>query len=407
MGVHRDVRLEPHVDVDPRGAGVDHRHAGAHPRRDHPVAQQPARRRQLHPVVDAQHLVGVVRGNRGHRQPGAAEQRHHVGEVLLAGGVLGGQPRQRHPQRTRGEDVHPGVDLGDGALGGVGVLLLDDGDEQARAVAHDPAVPGRVVDHRRQHRGRRSCRVVGGQQRGEGAGGEQGRVTGGHDHGPVPGRRRPGGVEGRERRAQGVAGPALLLLHGGEGRWVQRRDVGGDRLATVPDDHDGGRGLQGAARGEHVAQQGPAADRVQHLRRGRHHPGALARGEDHERGGAHGHQEESVTRRTCTSALLHRWGPVSRVSAASDRSGAAPGREGRVEPSARAVGPSRAPGAGIEPASLVLIQSQAAPASRATRDRVLIVGAAPTSGPTPGGRGPRGRLPRPPAARRAEFPARR
>ena len=62
------------------------------------------------------------------------------------------------------------------------------------------------------------------------------------------------------------------------GRRVE--DGRGDQVALVAHHHDDARGRERVRGVEHVPDQRPAADAVQHLRQGGLHPGALARGED-------------------------------------------------------------------------------------------------------------------------------
>src|SRR5690606_17157850 len=76
----------------------------------------------------------------------------NVGQVQLALGVVGGQAGETVGEHRGVEGVDTRVDLGDGPLGLVGVLVLDDAGDGAPGVAHDAAVTGRVVDHRGEHR---------------------------------------------------------------------------------------------------------------------------------------------------------------------------------------------------------------------------------------------------------------
>ena len=111
-----------------------------------------------------------------------------------------------------------------------------------------------------------------------------------------------------------VAGPELLLLDGDHG---VRRDLGEVRLdlrPLVPDHRDDADRLDGPRGGQDVPDHGAARDRVQHLHGLGLHPGAPAGGED-DHGDARG---------------------------------------------------AHAPRVGVEPTSLVLIQSQAGPAGRPT-----------------------------------------
>ena len=84
-----------------------------------------------------------------------AQDRQHVGQVQLALGVVGPQPRQRAAQGGGVEGVEAGVDLGDREDVGRRVGSLDDVVDAAVGVAHDAA-----VGVRRRH--------VRGEQRGDG-----------------------------------------------------------------------------------------------------------------------------------------------------------------------------------------------------------------------------------------------
>src|SRR5690606_23314252 len=89
----------------------------------------------------------VVREHRPHVQTLAAGERHDVGEVDLALGVLAVQATEPAAQRPGVEHVDRRVDLPDLELVGGGVRVLHDLQHVARALLpHDAAVPRRVVD---------------------------------------------------------------------------------------------------------------------------------------------------------------------------------------------------------------------------------------------------------------------
>ena len=173
----------------------------------------------------------------------------------------------------------------DRALLGVGVTLLDDRADLARAVPYDPAVAGGVVDLRRQDRGGGPGGVVRGEQLEQGLARDQRGVAGEHDD-----RADPVGRQRVERGAHGVAGAELALLHDDAYLGCELAQVGGDRVPGVADDDDRDLGVQSGGRGEDVAQQGSPEDPVQHLGQGRLHAGALAGGEDDHCGGALTHR---------------------------------------------------------------------------------------------------------------------
>ncbi len=237
----------------------------------------------------------------------------------------------------------PRVDLADLALLGGRVLLLDDRLDVAVGVAHDPAVAERVGDHAargcspraaRPRARRRSARSVSPlQQRGVAVGDDDG--AGGQR--PAAPRPRPGrrarcrrcvvldGEHARRAAAPGCARPTCS-------RWwptTATTRLGSHRLH----------------RGQHVADHAAPADRVQHLHGLRLHPGAAAGGQDDD-------------------GQVVRW---------SSRGSAGAPFEASVD--------MRAPRVGVEPTSLVLIQSQAGPAGRPTGDRPPRVSLLATGGP--------------------------
>ena len=92
-------------------------------------------------------------GCRAHRHAVGHGQTDHVGQVVLALGVVvvdAGQP-VLEPGGRRGQDAC--VDFLDGALGLGGVLVLDDAADLAGGVAHDAAVAGGIVQHLGEHGG--------------------------------------------------------------------------------------------------------------------------------------------------------------------------------------------------------------------------------------------------------------
>ncbi len=135
--VHHRVPVQGHRHVDPRRGRVEQAHPGAHPALVDPVPQQPAQRRQLHPVVAAERLGVVGRQVHRHRLTGRDQQTEHVGQVLLALVVVRGELAQHLPQPHRVERVDARVDLTDRQLLRAGVALLDD------LLAVDPRRPAR------------------------------------------------------------------------------------------------------------------------------------------------------------------------------------------------------------------------------------------------------------------------
>ena len=197
--------------------------------------------------------------------------------------------------------------------------------DQAVGIPDHPPVAGRVGHHGRQHRCRRAALPVFGEQRSQGLRGQHRRVGQGDDH--LPGQL----GELPERGLHGVPGAQLLLLHGGDDVWGDVGQMLLDLLAPVPDDHDDMFRLDLGGRAHRVTEHGMPGELVQQLGPGGLHPLALAGGKDDD--GSH-------------------------------RGRLGDGLVGQQRAPCR----PDAPRVGVEPTSLVLIQSQAGPAGRPTGD---------------------------------------
>ena len=81
---------------------------------------------ELHGVVDGEDVLGRHGIDRGDGAAIIAEQLEHVGQVVLAAGVLVPDARERVEEVVGAEAVVARVDLADRALGVARVLLLDD-----------------------------------------------------------------------------------------------------------------------------------------------------------------------------------------------------------------------------------------------------------------------------------------
>ena len=269
--------LDP--DLDQRAGRVDDRDARERVRAVDPLLGEPPHLRELDARVDAERQRRVGDHVRADRLALGAQQRQHVGQVELALRVVGAQLLQRLEQVAARERVDAGVDLADRLLLGrrvAGRLGLHHPLDAALRVAHDAPVAARVLELHRRHRGRRAALLVGARERGDRLGGDQRHVAVEHEHGGV-------GVDLVRRRADGVAGAVGLLLD-------RHLDVLGQRLgerALRPvDDHDPA-GARLAGRGDRPLDHRAPAQRMQHLRHRRAHPGPLARGEDQDGGSGH------------------------------------------------------------------------------------------------------------------------
>ena len=237
--------------------------------------------RQVGAGVDAEVHVLVV-GDVGDDPPaGLAEQRQDVAEVVLALGVVVGEPAERLGQRLGGEGVGAGVDLADRELLGRGVaggLRLDDPLEVAVGVADDPPVGCRGRRGLDGHHGRRRRRRRGGSRAAR-------RSTSAEISGWSPERT----TTVSESRTRSCAARIAPPVPSGSG-WIDGLGAlgqAGGEVALGRDDHRDPPGA-GLARGEHrPGDHRPPADAVQHLRQRGAHSRALARGHDQDQRRAH------------------------------------------------------------------------------------------------------------------------
>ena len=132
------------------------------------AAQLPLGQRQLPAVVDALHLLGVVDREGVDPVAGVVEDGDDVGQVVLALGVVGGDPPQRRAEQVAPEAVDGGVDLLDGPLLRGGVGLLDHPGDEAVLVADQPSVARRLAHVGGEDGGAVAPGLVEGDQAGEG-----------------------------------------------------------------------------------------------------------------------------------------------------------------------------------------------------------------------------------------------
>ena len=265
--MHDGVRLERHGRLDPGRARVDDRHPGEHVRAVDAVAQELAGERELDPRVDPLRLVRVGRDVHGDALTGVDEPADGIGEVELALGVGRRQALERRPEGVRPEHVDGRVRLAHLELLGRRVARLHDRGEVAVGVPEHAAVAQHVVGDEREHRGGGAGCAVRIQKPAEQLGREQRRVAREDEH-------LVGVPDGLARRADGVAGPERLLLHGDleAGERVRRRGrrddherVGAERPRRLDDPVD------------HPAPE----NRVEVLHEGRLHARAEPSGHDH------------------------------------------------------------------------------------------------------------------------------
>ena len=204
-------------------------------------------------AVHAERLPRVVRLHRADRHAVGDRERDHVGEVVLLLRVVVPQPIEPAREPRGRQDHQPGVDFGDCALGRARVLLLYDAHD-LRAVAHDAAVAGRLVELDGEEPDPlfpRSLHEL-----------QEGRVAC-QGHVPVQDQGGDGTVERGQRLLQCVAGAELRLL--ADPLDAFRGDGVAHRLPAVPIDDDRPRRSKVASAVQHVGQQRATPERVQHL----------------------------------------------------------------------------------------------------------------------------------------------
>ena len=212
---------------------------------------------QLDPVVDLQQLLGILQLERVDGPLVGAHDRQHVGQVVLALGVVGPHLLQRHQQRVAVEREHARVDLADltFVLGrvAVGLGLGHPLDRPVRRSDHPP-IAGRIRQldgHDRRRRMRPAVRL---DQRAQRLGPHQRHVAVDHHHRLI-------GADQPRRRLDRVSRAARLTLD------HQLHPIAGHRL-QLPlrrvDDHDA-PGTGRPRRGDRPLHDRPAAHRVQQL----------------------------------------------------------------------------------------------------------------------------------------------
>jgi hypothetical protein len=144
------------LGTNPHLIGVEHRDAGAHEALVDAVLHDLGDLRQLDAVVDAQELLVVVAVDGRDWLAHAHVDAYHVGEVVLALGVVVGDLVDVGREALAAEAVGAGVALEErGALLGRAVLVLDDGVHAAVLDEHTAV----ARDVRRRH-GKQRAGVV-------------------------------------------------------------------------------------------------------------------------------------------------------------------------------------------------------------------------------------------------------
>ena len=270
------VGSQRHAHVHPGRRRVHDGGTGPHPRLEQPVVVGAACLGELHPVVHALYLGRIGGEDRARRVTVAAQDRHHVGEVLLALRVAGGDPLDHVGQQRAVEGVAAGIDLLDRPLGRGGVGFLDDLGQRAAVVPDDAPVPGRVRDPRGEHGHRVSGGGVLPDERGQRPGPEQRHVAVGHDHDARH------DAESLGYHPDRVAGAGQPFLHDHAYAGHLPGGLGADLVPAVAGDDDEALWIELGRRRERMPEHAATAQRMQHLRNPRVHPGALACGKDND-----------------------------------------------------------------------------------------------------------------------------
>ena len=134
--------------VDVSRSRLDDGHALGHPVVEDPGLHDSLGHGEMLPRIDAQDVVGVQDVERDHLAPHRLEPLGGVGEVVFALGVAGADLFECFPEAGQLEDVTARIDLGDRALLGSAIALLDDPEKAAGRIAKDTAEAGRIVKHR-------------------------------------------------------------------------------------------------------------------------------------------------------------------------------------------------------------------------------------------------------------------
>ena len=274
VGTDHGPRLEGHVVVDAR----TRRDAVA--RATVPIGdalvQHVFDHRELGAVVHTAEREGLPRNVGDVVRARRRREGHEVREVELALRVRRRDASEGVGHERAIDGVEARVHRADRTLRGGAVLVLPDAHDAPVAVVEDASVARGIVGRggeQRERRARRRPRVGEGPQRRRG----NARNIAVRDHhlGHVV-------VDGGESCAHGVGRSPLLGLHGEANRVAEAGAHGLDHLlASVSHDHHHRVGARVARSLDGPHDQRRPRGRVQHLREGGLHAGALPRGQDH------------------------------------------------------------------------------------------------------------------------------
>ena len=271
--VEDDVHARLHLtaNIDPRS--VAQGDPAAHQLLRPPALESALDGLELDSVIDPERLARRGRNDRCHHETFLHGHRHHIGEIVLALCIVGGEPRRPAAERRGGGGDDPGVDLAYRTLGGTRVPVLHDSDYAAFGIASHPAIAVRAIH-------------------GDGEEGELVRAALGHEaakRGGLKARhiavededRAPVGDSGKRPRERipGAEGPGLLdPVERGRIGPESGLNRGTNRFAPVDDVDRGGLDLAGGR--NHPGEERASRCRLEDLRKARAHPLALAGRED-------------------------------------------------------------------------------------------------------------------------------
>ena len=98
---------------------------------------------KLHPIIHAHHFL-QRRADGGDGMALSGSHLHQVDEIILVADGVALHMRQVFPKPISTDAIHRGVYFGDGALLGVGVLLLDNRAHVPALIAHNAPIASRV-----------------------------------------------------------------------------------------------------------------------------------------------------------------------------------------------------------------------------------------------------------------------
>ena len=283
-----DIHIKGDIATCPDGAAqiearrVPDGHAGTHQPVCFPLLVDAFQLRQLRAVVDARHVPQVLRLSRPDRDPVMGGHGNHVGQVVFTLGVLIGKPRGPGGKARTFRHHDAGIHFAYAPFLGVRILVLDNAHHVSLGIPNDAAVSGGIFQlHREQREGTRVGKV---RQFAERSHGGKRDVTV-EDHDVIHSR------HGIHRLYHGVTRSQLLFLkYPGDPRLIDGVD---DGFTTVTVDDGDLVGIQREGLVDHVSQQRPISQRMQHLGQGGFHPGALPCSKDDD-AKAHGKETSGV-----------------------------------------------------------------------------------------------------------------